>query len=1258
MFKFKPRTALRSYPSFSDLLKAEPLLVHGTKGREPEIEEENEDSVGNEEPQVKVHGVKDSSLTPNINAVMAGFDETDLYPSDLSSNGQSNGKTSGKSDGRSFSAMIEEDSEEEEEEDDDDEDDEDEWEEEEEEEGDTSVFSNSIKSNIRISRSAPIKTPTAATITSPFKSKSPTKNKSSFSYGSRFSGSPTSSPSSSPAKGSASPSKGGYFSVMQSSKQRISKEDQFYLQQRERRIRQGRLLLVSLLENFCELFDQAPERSRVLFFTICKQLSNMGIIHSEDFIDELASVRSTYKRAFKELVVQAMMAIREEQFLQKALPSSSITLANSDSSSSSSSTSSTTDSPPNVKALHLSRLTTSPTSASAANHKKTPPTSPFSPRSPYSPHNHPHRSPSSISISIPTPDDLTTLLLDLQPSRFREDFVSTRRLGKGAFGSVWRVTHRLDGREYAVKIIRAGGASGASKKRTFAWPKLGDNVGNEDEDDEFWKILREVKAQAQFFHPNVVRYYSAWLEHHAFVDNGDEDEDDGEEESEDSEDSKEEDGQDFVSFDESVDSSSMSSSSSSSTKESNSSSSYSSSSSSTKSSSDSNFDSRQNTQPTRKIRARPTHSRSLTSPRHSHPHLPHGLQHHLPPHQQPPHQDLTLFIQMELCDFTLQDWIESRNARFVAARKRKDGKCEGVGPADEGRRDGYEALRIVRDVVSGLEDIKPKNIYWFSGGTGKTGGGSHIQTSNRSNGSFSTGSSGSSSTGSVGETFGDIEDFVDIVRKGWASGVGSWKVGDFGLVTNDTPASVSSSSASTSAVVPSPVWGGTETEAGIKVVSSPLSSSPTNVNATGESDLGSRVGMNGGPSVGRGPTDCANQDDDGESDRSDSTVSVGGQSSVSKRLSVVLHQRGGVVGGGIGAIDGGVGVGMRRQYSRTEGVGTATYASPEQLHPYSTPTSTPTQPNAPTTSSSQARTNSTTSASPTCPPHPYSYTSKSDMYSLGIVLFELLNPFETGMERVICFRDLREMRTLPEGFVRKWPKEAALILWLTSENPDHRPSASELLRVIDDGLNAYSAGTAVAAAAAAVSASASASPNTSAANGSSQPSASSQSGSKTEDKREESIGTEEQRVFEKESPGVEPTPKAVVALAAETERLVDSPTVFAAESGVSSQQPEEDVADAGSSKATNSVKRDESGSHDSVVTTVCVCGLCVCSSRRASATSLQSASTSEGASSSTGTGLDEVEALRKRLAELERELAVVKKENQVLRGGVGCGVLN
>jgi hypothetical protein len=63
-----------------------------------------------------------------------------------------------------------------------------------------------------------------------------------------------------------------------------------------RKSKQGQLLLVALLENFCMLHDQPHEQNQALFLILCKQLSRMGIIEETDIINELSSVRESYKR--------------------------------------------------------------------------------------------------------------------------------------------------------------------------------------------------------------------------------------------------------------------------------------------------------------------------------------------------------------------------------------------------------------------------------------------------------------------------------------------------------------------------------------------------------------------------------------------------------------------------------------------------------------------------------------------------------------------------------------------------------------------------------------------------------------------------------------------------------------------------------------------------------------------------------------------------------------------------------------------------
>ncbi|MCJ1402394.1 hypothetical protein MMC11_005614 [Xylographa trunciseda] len=73
-------------------------------------------------------------------------------------------------------------------------------------------------------------------------------------------------------------------------------------------------------------------------------------------------------------------------------------------------------------------------------------------------------------------------------SRYLNDFVESGRLGKGGFGEVVRARNRLDGRLYAIKKIRQSSTSALSG------------------------VLSEIILLSSMNHPNVVRYYTAWIE--------------------------------------------------------------------------------------------------------------------------------------------------------------------------------------------------------------------------------------------------------------------------------------------------------------------------------------------------------------------------------------------------------------------------------------------------------------------------------------------------------------------------------------------------------------------------------------------------------------------------------------------------------------------------------------------------------------------------------------------------------------------------
>ncbi|XP_021290176.1 eIF-2-alpha kinase GCN2 isoform X1 [Herrania umbratica] len=71
---------------------------------------------------------------------------------------------------------------------------------------------------------------------------------------------------------------------------------------------------------------------------------------------------------------------------------------------------------------------------------------------------------------------------------------------------------------------------------------------------------------------------------------------------------------------------------------------------------------------------------------------------------------------------------------------------------------------------------------------------------------------------------------------------------------------------------------------------------------------------------------------------------------------------------------------------------------------------------------------------------------KVDMYSLGVVFFELWHPFGTAMERHIVLSDLKHKGELPAAWVADFPEQASLLRCLMSQSPSGRPSAMELLQ--------------------------------------------------------------------------------------------------------------------------------------------------------------------------------------------------------------------
>uniref|UniRef100_A0A8C9SCS7 Eukaryotic translation initiation factor 2-alpha kinase 1 n=1 Tax=Scleropages formosus TaxID=113540 RepID=A0A8C9SCS7_SCLFO len=159
------------------------------------------------------------------------------------------------------------------------------------------------------------------------------------------------------------------------------------------------LLLGSLLEHLCCVYEKDPHRSRTLFKVIGQRLAAMNLLSPLAISDEFSTVRLQHNRAFTELLHAASTSLF-----------------------------------PQVK---------------------------------------------------------NDGLFQAQTSRYLSEFEEICRLGKGSYGKVFKVINKLDGQNYAVKKI------------------LIKNVTRED----CMKVLREVKVLSSLQHANIVGYHTAWMEH-------------------------------------------------------------------------------------------------------------------------------------------------------------------------------------------------------------------------------------------------------------------------------------------------------------------------------------------------------------------------------------------------------------------------------------------------------------------------------------------------------------------------------------------------------------------------------------------------------------------------------------------------------------------------------------------------------------------------------------------------------------------------
>ncbi|XP_068610474.1 eukaryotic translation initiation factor 2-alpha kinase 1 [Brachionichthys hirsutus] len=170
------------------------------------------------------------------------------------------------------------------------------------------------------------------------------------------------------------------------------------------------LLLGSLLEHLCFVYESNPARSRTLFKVIGQQLAAMNLLSPLAISDEFSTIRFQHNQAFTELLRAASSSVY-----------------------------------PQGQRLGTNVPATRPKEG----------------------------------------------LFQAQTSRYISEFEEISRLGKGSYGNVFKVVNKLDGQFYAVKKILIKKVS----------------------KDDCMKVLREVKMLSSLQHASVVGYHTAWMEH-------------------------------------------------------------------------------------------------------------------------------------------------------------------------------------------------------------------------------------------------------------------------------------------------------------------------------------------------------------------------------------------------------------------------------------------------------------------------------------------------------------------------------------------------------------------------------------------------------------------------------------------------------------------------------------------------------------------------------------------------------------------------
>jgi serine/threonine protein kinase len=101
------------------------------------------------------------------------------------------------------------------------------------------------------------------------------------------------------------------------------------------------------------------------------------------------------------------------------------------------------------------------------------------------------------TTTMSTPTTTTHLLGKLNNNRWKTEFVQPEKIGKGGFASVYKAKHCFDDQIYAVKTVKMRMREGKSKA-SFA--------------SDLYRVMNEAKFLAKLSHQNILRYYNSWLE--------------------------------------------------------------------------------------------------------------------------------------------------------------------------------------------------------------------------------------------------------------------------------------------------------------------------------------------------------------------------------------------------------------------------------------------------------------------------------------------------------------------------------------------------------------------------------------------------------------------------------------------------------------------------------------------------------------------------------------------------------------------------